>query len=218
MFFMVVSIQVNCRQEGCMTCMFVALLNKSWIWYISEYTILYLPAQDCDSKFWAMAPNMCERIINIYSISVRFCCINLVAEVHVVYRTVLAFHITTNIMLHAFLFTQTQWNKDSYSIKVVVSGYHSNDTYQRYMKICNPQRAVFGVSFCSRRLGNEVSLHWQTHFSFYWQKLNLNKNICCTKVRLPTLILWTDTQIISYDFQFVHCFTFIFRTPHCTVI
>jgi hypothetical protein len=53
------------------------------------------------------------------------------AEIHVVYRTVLAFHITTNIMLQAFLlFTQTQCNKDIYSIRVVISGYHFNDRYQ----------------------------------------------------------------------------------------
>jgi hypothetical protein len=170
MFFMVVSNQVNRRQEGCMICMFVALLNTSCVWYISEHIILYLPVQDCDSNFWTMAPNMSVRVINIYSTSVGFWGINLVAEIHVVCRTVLAFYITTNIMLHTFLlFTQTQWNKDSYSIRVVISGYHFNDRYQRYMRIYNPQRAVFGVSFCWRRLGNEVSLHWQTHFSFYWQ-------------------------------------------------
>jgi len=173
-----------------MMCMFIALLNTSCIWNISEHIILYLPTQDCDINFWAMVPNMCERIINIYSTSVRFWGINLVVEIHIVYRTVLAFHFTTNIMLHALLlFTQTQWNKDIYSIRAVISGYHFNGRFQRYMKIYNPRRAVFGVSFCWQRLGYEVSLHWQTHYSFYWQKLNLNKNICCTKVRLPTLIL-----------------------------
>jgi hypothetical protein len=128
------------------------------------------------------------KFINIYSTSVRFWGINLVAEIHVAYRTALSFHITTNIMLHAFLlFTQTQWNKDIYTIRVDISGYHFNDRYQRYMKICNPQRAVFGVSFSWRRLGNEISLHWQTHISFYWQKLSINKNICCTKI----FVVWS---------------------------
>jgi len=165
MFSVVVSFQINSRQEGCMICMFIVLLNTSCIWYISEHIILYLPAQDCDVNFWAMTPNMCERIINIYSTSVRFWGINLVAEINIVHRTLLAFHITTSIILHAFLlFTQTQWNKDIYSIRVFISGYHFNDRYQRYMKIYNPQRAVFGVSLCWKRLGVEASLHWQTHF------------------------------------------------------
>lgn len=53
--------------------------------------------------------------------------------------------------------------------------------------------------------------------SFYLQKLSLKK-ICCTKVRLPALILLTDTQIISYEFQFVHCVTVIFRTSYCIVL
>jgi hypothetical protein len=88
------------------------------------------------------------KIINIYSTSVRFWGINLVAEIYVVYRAVLSFHITTSIMLYAFLlFTQTQWNKDIYTVRVAISGYHFNDRFQRYMKIYSPQKAVWGFIF-----------------------------------------------------------------------
>lgn len=128
------------------------------------------------------------------------------AETRVVYRTKLAFHITTTIMLHAFLlFTQTQSNKDIYSIRVVISGYQFSDRYQRYIKKyiihrgtsrgCHFVKEVTQWSFIT------VTDPLSSWVSFYLQKLNLNKNICCTKVRLPALILWIGLRLSVMNFS-----------------